>query len=46
MDKDNNNTISLNEFKLKLPDLNLPPDFPDSSEDKFKMFNPINGELN
>lgn len=45
MDFDGNTTISLPEFKQKLPDLYLPPNFPRSAEEKFKMFGPINGEL-
>jgi len=45
MDWDNSATISLKEFKLRLPDLYLPPNLPIVNEEKFKMFNPINGEL-
>jgi len=45
MDYDNNTTISFKEFKHKLPDLYLPPNLPETAEDKFKIFNPVNGEL-
>lgn len=46
MDKDNNASISLKEFKNKLSHLYLPPSLPKEPEEKFKLFNPSNGEIN